>query len=117
MQNYIPPPPPPPPSDDSDLESNSLESTPSENIENPNKLKILVWIGLGLNIVAWIMGTSSAGHSNYNIVWVGVFLCVLGGILCFVGKNKTLAILCLVDAYLLYDLINSYRQIDSILNY
>jgi len=115
MQNQQLPPEPPP------IPIELLGEKPKENIAQQevvttNQKKINPWVAVGfsLNIIAWIVGTSNGAIHNYNMIWGAVFLCVIGGVMSIVGKNYTIAVICFIDAYYLYDYINSLIEINNI---
>jgi hypothetical protein len=93
-----------------------VETNQSELKPTPPKINGLVAIGIVLNIIAWLMGTSNSAilGRDHSKIWVGVSMCVIGGFLCIAGKNVKLAILCFIDAYLLYDLLQGLNHINSI---
>jgi hypothetical protein len=93
-----------------------VNSDQSEMKTTPPKINGLVVIGIALNIIAWLMGTSSSATlgRDHSMIWLGVSMCVIGGFLCIAGKNLKLAILCFIDAYLLYDLVQGLNHINSI---
>lgn len=84
--------------------------TEQNQTEIKQSLNSNIAIGIGLNIISWIIATTV---DNRNMIIAGVIGCLIGAFFCFRGKNWVLVFLCVVDAYLLFDLNNDLNKIDK----
>ena len=89
---------------------NQANQSPGENKHalNPN-----IAIGIGLNIISWVFAITVDNHS---MIILGVIGCLVGAIFCYRAKNWVLVLLCVIDAYLLFDLNNDLNKLDNDMN-
>ena len=79
-------------------------------VETKQTLNPNIAIGIGLNIVSWVFATTV---DNHNMIIVGVIGCLIGALFCFRAKNWVLVFLCVIDAYLLFDLNKDLNKLDN----
>lgn len=93
------------------MEQNTNINTEENNSsDKKSALNSNISIGIGLNIVSWLLAMTT---DNHNLIIVGVVGCLIGAFFCFRGKNYILVALCIFDAYLLFDMNNDLKQIDK----
>ncbi len=88
-----------------------MENQSNQNpLETKQSLNPNIAIGIGLNIVSWVFATTV---DNHNMIIIGVIGCLIGAFFCFRAKNWGLVFLCVIDAYLLFDLGKDLNKIDN----
>jgi hypothetical protein len=83
-------------------------------VETKQSLNPNIAIGIGLNIVSWVFATTV---DNHNLIIIGVIGCLIGAFFCFKAKNWVLVFLCVIDAYLLFDLNKDLNKLDNEMKY
>jgi hypothetical protein len=81
-----------------------------QDSQQQSTLNTNVAIGIGLNIVSWVFAITT---DNHNMIIIGVIGCLIGAFFCYRAKNWVLVFLCIIDAYLLFDLNKDLNKLDK----